>query len=166
MEEEERRALSRARRILESVTARSSGGNAAIDGVSESVRIQPVEDAVVARLDAKRERDAYKSVGMKLVRDGRVAIVLLAGGQGTRLGSDSPKGCYDIGLPSRKSLFQLQCERVLRLQKIAGGDDRSISSPLPLYVMTSPFTHGETLRFFAQHDNFGLDAAQISFFQQ
>ena len=163
----EEHGLRRARRILESVTARTARGSKdESGGEMKRVHMCAVEDGVVSRLGAERERGEYKGIGMELVRDGRVAIVLLAGGQGTRLGSDAPKGCYDIGLPSRKSLFQLQCERVLRLQKIAGSDDGSSSMPLPLYVMTSPFTHRDTMRFFAKHDNFGLDKSQISFFQQ
>lgn len=111
------------------------------------------------------ERERWRSLGLEAIEAGEVAVLLLAGGQGTRLGSDAPKGCFDIGLPSRKSLFQLQAERIRMLQRLAtrSGEKEPF---IPWYIMTSPFTHQPSQAFFQEHNFFGLQANQVSALMQ
>ena len=106
--------------------------------------------------------DGWMDMGLQAVAAGKVAAVLLAGGQGTRLGSKDPKGCYVIGSPSGMSLFEMQAKRIARVQAMAGAD----APPLPWYIMTSGPTHGPTVAFFEENAFFGLSQDQIMFFQQ
>ena len=98
------------------------------------------------------------TIGESALRAGRVAALVVAGGQGSRLGSELPKGMYPVGPVTGATLFRWHAERVVAL-------GRRYGHPLPLLVMTSPATHAPTVDYFAAND-FGLAAGQIRFFQQ
>ena len=108
------------------------------------------------------KREGWRKAGLDACRRGEVAILLLAGGQGTRLGFDKPKGMFDVRLPSRKSLFRLQGERLLALERLAKAPPGSI----PWYVMTSAATDQETRNYFRKERFFGLKPTQVFFFEQ
>ncbi len=97
--------------------------------------------------------------GEQALRDGQVAAVLVAGGQGSRLGFEHPKGMFQIGPVSRHSLFQILIERV-RASAVRYGHS------IPLLIMTSPATHDETVAYLDQHDRFGLAPDDLFIFCQ
>ncbi|KAL7210875.1 hypothetical protein ACSBR2_013866 [Camellia fascicularis] len=131
--------------------------------------IEPVPEGSVSTVEERKieEREKWWKMGMKAISEGKLAVLLLSGGQGTRLGSSDPKGCFNIGLPSGKSLFQLQAERILCVKKLAAQSVNEAGFvPIHWYIMTSPFTDDATRKFFESHKYFGLEADQITFFQQ
>ncbi|MEX0876490.1 MAG: UDPGP type 1 family protein [Phycisphaerales bacterium] len=105
------------------------------------------------------DRDAYREKGEKLIRAGKVACFTVAGGQGSRLGYDGPKGCFPTSCVNEKPLFQIFAEGIL-----ASG--RKYGTTIPWYIMTSPLNHEATEAFFREHEFFGLKSDDVSFFQQ
>ncbi|MFM2094030.1 MAG: hypothetical protein RIS70_1154 [Planctomycetota bacterium] len=104
-------------------------------------------------------QDAARAAGEQLLRDGRVGMILVAGGQGTRLGFPHPKGMFPIGPVSGRTLFQVIIEQLLAVGRRFG---RSI----PLYLMTSSATHDETVTFLNQHARFGMREEDLIVFCQ
>jgi len=97
--------------------------------------------------------------GTELLRNGKVGFVLVAGGQGTRLGFPHPKGMYPIGPVSGATLFQIHFEKVLAITQQYG-------HRVPYCVMTSPATHDETVNFLRNQNYFGLSAEDVFIFCQ
>jgi UDP-N-acetylglucosamine/UDP-N-acetylgalactosamine diphosphorylase len=142
--------------------------------------ITPFSKHVGKTTNIQETESAYEK-GIDAIRNSEVAALVLAGGQGSRLGYDGPKGMYDIGLPSSRTLFQLLCERLHKLRQIATtsrtGRNSSFSSEsddngpcllpsIPFYIMTSPINHTETVQFFEANAYFGLPKEDVSLFEQ
>ncbi|GAA6062375.1 hypothetical protein JCM10212_003184 [Sporobolomyces blumeae] len=138
------------------VDAERSAKDASSDDISP-----PPRECVGTVVDRSSDVATWREAGLDAIRHGKVGVLLMAGGQGTRLGSAAPKGCYDIELPSRKSLFQLQAERIRRLEVVA-----QARTPVPWYIMTSGPTRKPTEDFFREHAFFGLREDQVVFFEQ
>ena len=156
--------IERARRVF------ANSINASVDEAShDSIKPLP-DDAFDTTIGDEKAADvqSWRKIGLEAIGAGRVGVLLMAGGQGTRLGSSDPKGCYDIGLPSHKPLFQIQAERILRLQSLAGSE---LGKPegsviIPWYIMTSGPTRPATVAFFEKHEYFGLSKSNVIFFEQ
>lgn len=108
--------------------------------------------------EATRYAEAVR-VGEGLLAAGKIAAFTVAGGQGTRLGFDAPKGTFPVGPISERSLFQIFAESLLRHGQIHG-------HAIPWYIMTSPVNDADTREYFAANGNFGLDPANIMYFIQ
>lgn len=137
-------------------------------GISKNYKPLPKDVCYSSLLSLPQGQiDQWYETGLKAISEGKVGVVLMAGGQGTRLGSSSPKGMYDVGLPSHKSLFQLQSERILKLRQLASKKySKDISQiQLPFYIMTSEPTRDATEKYFVEHKNFGL-GNNVIFFNQ
>lgn len=97
--------------------------------------------------------------GIELLKAGKVAAFLVAGGQGTRLGYDGPKGEFPVTPVKNKPLFQVFAEQLLAWSRVSG-------KSIPWYIMTSDINDAATRAFFAKHGHFGYPVADVVFFQQ
>ncbi len=124
-----------------------------------------VEKGVISPLAAMEldeiaaKKDFFEEIGVKAVQNGKVAAVLLAGGMGTRLGSDEPKGVYNIGLTKDVFIFQRLVENLLDVVNATG-------TYIHLFIMTSDKNDKATRGFFAEKDYFGYKPEFVHFFMQ
>ena len=116
----------------------------------DAVRLVDSSSEILQRADEE---------GSRALSAGKVAMILVAGGQGTRLGFDQPKGMFPIGPVSGRTLFQMHVDSLL-------GAMRTFGSSIPLLIMTGPSTDKPTREYFAKHSNLGLGAEDLKFFEQ
>ncbi len=108
---------------------------------------------------SKVEYEKYEKVGIEKIKNGKLAVVTMAGGQGTRLGHTGPKGTFDLGLDSHKSIFEILCDTLNEARTKYNVD-------IPWYIMTSEENNDDTEKFFADKDYFGYPKSAITFFKQ
>jgi UDP-N-acetylglucosamine/UDP-N-acetylgalactosamine diphosphorylase len=123
------------------------------DALPERERIQPLPRPEF------EDDDETSNAGVDAIAEGRVAYLVVAGGQGTRLGFDQPKGMFPIDPISRKPLFQIHAEKVLALH-------RNFGVRIPFLVMTSPATDAATRLYFKRKNYFRLPPQDVWFFCQ
>ncbi|MFQ6112729.1 MAG: UTP--glucose-1-phosphate uridylyltransferase, partial [bacterium] len=122
--------------------------------------LEPADFIAIPKTAQEKEAATQaRLTGERALRQGRVAVFLVAGGQGTRLGYSGPKGKFPISPIKDKSLFQLHGEKILAMS-------RKYNVTIPWYIMTSETNHQETVDFFAAHGYFGLNPDDVMFFPQ
>lgn len=124
---------------------------------TERGKITPIVSMEIDEIEKKRSRFEY--LGLSAIQKQKVGAVLLAGGMGTRLGSDEPKGVYNIGLTKDLYIFECLINNLLDVVKKA-------DAWVPLFIMTSDKNHERTTEFFKEHDFFGYQKDMVWFFKQ
>ena len=119
--------------------------------------IRPISG--LRRADIEKRATEFEAIGVEAIKAGKVAAVLLAGGMGTRLGVDGPKGAYDIGVTKPLYIFEQQMRNLLEVTEKCG-------VTVPLYIMTSDKNHEQTTSFWKAHDYFGYPESEVKFFKQ
>lgn len=119
--------------------------------------IEPLGALTIEEIDKGREE--YERIGIEAIKAGRVGALLLAGGQGTRLGYDKPKGMFNIGEKKELYIFECIINNIMQITERAG-------AWIPLAIMTSDINYDDTVSFFKEHNYFGYNSDYVYFFVQ
>ena len=129
-------------------------------GKNNSGNDSDIAPVAALQLDAiNANHDTYLNAGIDTIKNGDLALVLLAGGQGTRLGFSGPKGTFNVGVTKDMFIFQLLIEHTLDIVKLA-------DTWIHFFIMTNEKNHDDTTAFFKEHNYFGYNPDYIHFFKQ
>ena len=120
-------------------------------------KIEPLGACTISEIAEKQ--DTYRKIGLEAIRKGSVGAVLLAGGQGSRLGCNGPKGVFQIGINNDLTIFECLFRNLMDVTEQAG-------VPVPLFIMTSETNDAETRAFLAEKLYFGYPESSVHFFVQ
>lgn len=137
--------------------------NELYEGTKKSIDMGNDEIAPIGYVDKSKlteeEYNELDSLGANAIKAGKLAVLTMAGGQGTRLGYNGPKGTFDLGLDSHKTLFELMCDTLKEAKEKYG-------VYVPWYIMTSNENNKQTTDFFESHNYFGYPKEDVKFFIQ
>ncbi|MEM8734189.1 MAG: UDPGP type 1 family protein [Planctomycetota bacterium] len=132
---------------------------ASVDWAAMAEKATPPPAVQLGKPHADFTEEAARQAGEEALRGGKVGMILVAGGQGTRLGFDKPKGMFPIGPVSNRTLFEVHCDRLKAVMK-------AYDVSIPMFVMTSPATDAVTREYFEQHERCSLAEDQLRIFCQ
>lgn len=121
-------------------------------------KIEPIDFVDKSAL-SQEELDKYNTLGGNEIKEGKYAVVTMAGGQGTRLGHNGPKGTFKLGLENDKSIFEILIDNLKE-------NNEKYGVTIPWYIMTSRENNDQTENFFKENNYFGYDPKAIMFFKQ
>lgn len=126
----------------------------------EFIKKGEISPLAAMQLDEIEEnRESFTATGLEAIRAGKVGAVLLAGGMGTRLGSDNPKGMYNVGITRELYIFECLINNLMDVV-------RQADAWIHLFIMTSDKNNASTINFLQEHDYFGYKAEYVHFFKQ
>lgn len=144
---------------FDQLTRLTQGSEAKVDWAEQARQADPPRAVRLNRpVDESPAADA-RATGTAALKAGKVGLILVAGGQGTRLGFDQPKGMFPIGPISGRTLFEVHCDRLLAVMEKYGVE-------IPMYIMTSPATDAPTREYFAANERCGLPEHLLHIFCQ
>lgn len=120
-------------------------------------KLSPINTLTAEKIEI--HKSTYDQIGIDAIKQGKVGAVILAGGQGTRLGFDKPKGTLNVGLTKNLYLFQIHVQNLLEIVKLT-------DSWVPLFIMTSEKNNKDTIEFMTENNYFGYNKEYITFFKQ